>query len=134
MKNNLKELFNFGANNYDLYMDNNDLFSEERRLLNKIKKELVNKTILDVGSGTGEIAIQLSSLPGTKILGIDFSDRMITIAKKKLEKLKISNVNFKVMDVDFIPVDWSFEVVICSFVLGYLKNKVEFISKLKKNM
>ncbi len=49
------------------------------------------KTILDVATGTGDFAItSYNILTPEKITGIDISDGMLDIGRKKIEKLKLS--------------------------------------------
>ena len=47
--------------------------------------------ILDVATGTGDFAIQALSLNPQKITGIDISEGMLSIGRKKIQKLKLSH-------------------------------------------
>jgi demethylmenaquinone methyltransferase/2-methoxy-6-polyprenyl-1,4-benzoquinol methylase len=47
--------------------------------------------ILDVATGTGDFAIQAVVLDPQKITGIDISDGMLAMGRKKVEKLKLSH-------------------------------------------
>ncbi len=44
------------------------------------------ETILDVATGTGDLAIELAKLPNTRIIGIDIAEDMLKIGRKKIEK------------------------------------------------
>ena len=61
------------------------------KALNAALKELSvkqNLNLLDVATGTGDVAFRLHSLlPDARITGIDLSDGMLSIARKKLNKL-----------------------------------------------
>lgn len=46
--------------------------------------------ILDVATGTGDFAIQALRLDPVKVTGIDISEGMLAIGRKKLEKLKLT--------------------------------------------
>jgi len=49
-------------------------------------------SILDVATGTGDMAILACKLPGVKkIIGIDISDGMLELGKKKIENLGLQN-------------------------------------------
>lgn len=50
----------------------------------KLLKELQPKIILDIATGTGDFAIEALSLNPTKIIGIDISEGMLTVAKEKI--------------------------------------------------
>lgn len=49
------------------------------------------KVLLDVATGTGDFAIQALSLNPEKITGVDISEGMLEIGRKKIEKLRLSD-------------------------------------------
>ena len=53
----------------------------------KMLSDLKPKSILDVATGTGDFAIASLSLHPEKVIGIDISDGMLEIGRKKLKKL-----------------------------------------------
>ncbi|MEO8712788.1 MAG: bifunctional demethylmenaquinone methyltransferase/2-methoxy-6-polyprenyl-1,4-benzoquinol methylase UbiE, partial [Parafilimonas sp.] len=55
-------------------------------------KEIHPKLILDVATGTGDLAITANKIlkPG-KIIGIDISEGMLELGRKKIEKLNLTN-------------------------------------------
>jgi len=45
-------------------------------------------TFLDVATGTGDVAIQIvkqGQYPGTRVTGVDFSEKMLTLGRKKVQ-------------------------------------------------
>ena len=54
-------------------------------------KPLHPQFILDVATGTGDFAIQALSLNPQKITGIDISEGMLGIGRKKIQKLRLSH-------------------------------------------
>ena len=54
-------------------------------------KPLQPRHILDVATGTGDFAIQALSLKPEKITGIDISEGMLAMGRKKLVKLNLSD-------------------------------------------
>lgn len=61
-------------------------------------KDAVN--ILEIGVGAGANIDYYPS--GVQIVAIDLSDKMIELAKKKADRLKISGVELRVMDVQYL--------------------------------
>ncbi len=56
--------------------------------------------ILDVGTGSGAIALALASkITDASILGIDVSPDAIALAERNKKRLKLQNVSFEVVDV-----------------------------------
>ena len=63
-----------------------------KKAINQLK-DLHPKLILDVATGTGDVAIMTyHQLHPEKIIGIDISEGMLEFGKKKLEKLQLNNV------------------------------------------
>ena len=58
----------------------------------KILKKYNPKTILDVATGTGDFAIELSNMHPEKIIGVDISKGMLDVGVKKIEKKKLSKL------------------------------------------
>lgn len=54
-------------------------------------KELKPKVILDVATGTGDLALEAMSLDPEKIIGLDISVGMLEIGREKIAKRKLSD-------------------------------------------
>ncbi len=63
-----------------------------RRRVIKVLKEFQPKEIIDVATGTGDLAIQISKIHPDKIVGIDIAEEMLAIAKAKISKKKLDNI------------------------------------------
>lgn len=67
---------------------------------------LMPKRILDVATGTADLAIALSETTATSIIGCDISEGMMEIGKKKVAKKGLSNlISFKLGDSERLPFD-----------------------------
>lgn len=66
--------------------------------------------VLELGCGTGDICIQLTECAG-RVVGTDFAENMIEIAKKRFPHLKFSVANAE--DVPYN--DNEFDVVVCNY-------------------
>ena len=89
----------------------------------RIKK---GDTVIDLGSGAGNDAFVARKITGEegKVIGIDFTDAMIVLARKNAEKLNLSNVEFRQGDIEDMPVTSNkADVSISNCVLNLVPNK-----------
>ncbi|MEJ2113860.1 MAG: ubiquinone/menaquinone biosynthesis methyltransferase, partial [Flavobacteriaceae bacterium] len=56
-----------------------------RKKVVKIIKDKKPESILDIATGTGDLAIQFSETSASKIIGLDISNGMLEIGKSKIE-------------------------------------------------
>ena len=98
----VKEMFDSIAPAYD-FMNRAMTFGIDkcwRAKAVKMIKAYSPKTILDVATGTGDLAIKLArSLCPNKITGIDLSEGMIAIGQKKVADAHLDNI------IDFVAGD-----------------------------
>ncbi len=74
----------------------------------------VDKSVLDVATGTGSLAIELGK-QAEKVVGIDLSDKMLAVARKKS---KSDNISFQQMDASQMAFDDdTFDIVTISLGL-----------------
>lgn len=73
-----------------------------------------NKNVLELGCGTAEL---LASTKPSYGVGIDFSEKMIDIAKNQFP-----NLNFLVQDAEHLDVNFKFDYIILSDLLNSLKD------------
>ncbi|MCD0463950.1 bifunctional demethylmenaquinone methyltransferase/2-methoxy-6-polyprenyl-1,4-benzoquinol methylase UbiE [Flavobacterium sp. LC2016-23] len=63
-----------------------------RKKVLKIVSDKKPKIILDIATGTGDLAILMAQTNAEKIIGLDISAGMLEVGKKKVEEKKLSNV------------------------------------------
>ena len=61
--------------------------SWRKRVIQIIKKEN-SKFILDIATGTGDLAIALAKTDTTKIIGLDLSEQMLSFGREKKKDTK----------------------------------------------
>ena len=108
----IASLFSRSAASYDKYSQLQKTLS--MGLAAKIKMQCIAPSnILDIGTGTGDLAIMLAQLTSAKkIIGIDIAPGMIEFARKKS---KDERVSFMVAGAEELPfTDGSFDVVASS--------------------
>ncbi|WP_394775939.1 bifunctional demethylmenaquinone methyltransferase/2-methoxy-6-polyprenyl-1,4-benzoquinol methylase UbiE [Flavobacterium sp.] len=77
-----------------------------RKKVLKIVSDKKPKIILDIATGTGDLAILMTQTNAEKIIGLDISAGMLEVGKKKIEDKKLSNVIDMVLgDSENIPFD-----------------------------
>lgn len=75
------------------------------------------KNILDVATGTGDLAIAASKLNPDKIIGIDIAAQMLDVGKKKLKEKGLTElITMQVGDSEALPfADNSFDAITCAY-------------------
>jgi SAM-dependent methyltransferase len=82
--------------------------------------------VLDLGTGTGSVAIAAASLvgPGGRVLGLDVSHEMLVLAKRQATALGLVNCSFQKGRGEAIPVgDGTCDVVLASLSLMYVLDR-----------
>ena len=95
-----------------------------RKNVVKLVKRKSPKRILDVATGTGDLAIALYETLANEIVGIDISERMLEIGKKKVEKNQLQkNIKMEIGDAERInyPANY-FDAVTVSFGVRNFEN------------
>jgi len=86
-----------------------------KRLVCVVSKQQPKK-ILDVATGTGDVAFALQRKTGAEITGIDISEGMLAVAQKKHENNQLSNVHFQIASAEALPfADGTFDAVTVAF-------------------
>lgn len=88
-----------------------------RKKLVKVISSSKPKKTLDIATGTAEVAIELTKIEKNKVTGIDISDKMLEIAKKKIIRLKLeSKVSLANEDAEKMNfTDNSFDAITIAF-------------------
>lgn len=89
--------------------------------------------VIDLGSGAGNDAFIARRITGEKgkVIGIDFTDEMISKARVNAEKLGYTNVEFRHGDIDSMPVTSNkADVIVSNCVLNLVPNKHKVFSEI----
>jgi demethylmenaquinone methyltransferase/2-methoxy-6-polyprenyl-1,4-benzoquinol methylase len=84
-----------------------------RKNVFNIAKSTKPESILDIATGTGDMAIMFAKTDASKIVGLDISAGMLEVAKTKVRKANLENtVALELGDAEHLPFeDNSFDVV-----------------------
>ena len=78
------------------------------------------QAVLDLGTGTGRM-LQLLSPHANRVVGVDMSPAMLSIARAEVERANLRNVQLRQGDVYALPVERdSYDLVLVHQVLHYL--------------
>jgi arsenite methyltransferase len=83
-------------------------------------------TVLDLGSGAGNDAFVARSITGEKgkVIGVDFTEKMIAKARANAHKLGFNNVEFRQGDIENLPVEHNtIDVIVSNCVLNLVPDK-----------
>ncbi len=90
-------------------------------------------TVIDLGSGAGNDCFVARHETGAegKVIGIDFTPKMINKARINADKLGFNNVEFREGDIDNMPVaDAIADVIVSNCVLNLVPNKPKVIKEI----
>lgn len=121
----IKEDWNTMAAAYEEFGTAEDSYSYniEWRCIRKLLPELKGKSVLDIGCGTGIFTFLLEAFEPERLVGIDLSEKMLAIAKKKADSQR-SKAEFICGDAADIreKIDVQFDFIFSSTTTHYIKN------------
>lgn len=100
------------------------------RLL-EVAKPRRNQSVLDVGTGTGLVALGAARLVGKRgtVVGVDVSERMLAEARRRAA----ANIRFVAMDAErLVFKDASFDLVFYGDVLAYLEDPTASLEEARR--
>lgn len=105
----------------------------KRAMLRRIEA-LKPTDILDVASGTGDIALALAEKnPSAHVVGTDLSENMLSVARRRADSAHLKNVEFRVENAMQISLaDESFDVAVVSFGLRNMPNYEQVLSEMTR--
>jgi demethylmenaquinone methyltransferase/2-methoxy-6-polyprenyl-1,4-benzoquinol methylase len=93
-----------------------------------LAQKLPEALALDVATGTGDLAVALSKLPKTKVVGVDLSNQMLEVARKKTSAVDFYEGN--ALDLEFKSN--VFDVVTAGFGVRNFENLVQGLSEMQR--
>jgi demethylmenaquinone methyltransferase/2-methoxy-6-polyprenyl-1,4-benzoquinol methylase len=120
------QMFNDIARSYDFLnhlLSLNIDKSWRKKAIKKLKSKNP-KMILDVATGTGDLALAAISLKPDKIVGVDVSEGMLSVAKEKVARRNLSStITFVLAPCEKLPFsDSSFDAAMVAFGVRNFEN------------
>lgn len=90
-------------------------------------------TILDLGSGAGNDCFIARAIVGDsgKVIGVDMTETMIDLARENADKLGLNNVEFRLGEIEKLPITSNkIDVVVSNCVLNLVPDKEKAFSEI----
>lgn len=130
----IEEMFDDISKRYD-FLNHFLSMGIDRGWRKKVIKEIKavpHHAILDIATGTGDVAIAASGLD-TQITGLDLSEKMLDVAREKVSKRGINNIELIKGDSENLPYDdATFDVVTVSFGVRNFEDLRKGLSEMQR--
>jgi demethylmenaquinone methyltransferase/2-methoxy-6-polyprenyl-1,4-benzoquinol methylase len=95
-------------------------------------KETQPESILDIATGTGDLAINLTKTNAKKIIGLDISEGMLEVGRKKITNKKLDKtITMMVGDSENLPFDNdTFDAITVAFGIRNFENLEKGLSEI----
>jgi demethylmenaquinone methyltransferase / 2-methoxy-6-polyprenyl-1,4-benzoquinol methylase len=135
-KENIQKMFDDISGHYDFlnhFLSLGVDYSWRRKFVKQLSRSNP-KVILDVATGTGDLAILMCSLEQTQVTGVDISGNMLEIAQQKsLEKKLQERIRFETGDAENLSFsDETFDAVTVSFGVRNFENMEKGLLEMKR--
>ena len=90
--------------------------------------------VLDVGCGTGNPSLQIAAAvaPTGSVVGVDLSEQMVEICRRKADRLGLSNVRYLVGQAERLDeAPGGFDAVACRFGIMFMPDAVGGLTRLR---
>lgn len=133
-KEQVTEMFDTISNEYD-GLNRVISFGIDVKWRNKVVKIVSQKqpeNILDIATGTGDLAINLASTNAKEIIGLDISNGMLEVGRKKIVTKKLENIISMVTgDSENLPFDDNtFDAITVAFGVRNFENLEKGLSEI----
>ena len=135
-KDQVATMFNNISKNYD---DLNRVISfgidiSWRKKVVQIVSKNNPQQILDIATGTGDLALMMSTLAPEKIIGLDISEGMLSVGKEKISKAQLNDkIEMVVGDSEDIPyADNTFDAITVSFGVRNFANLDKGLGEIRR--
>ncbi|NIF06408.1 bifunctional demethylmenaquinone methyltransferase/2-methoxy-6-polyprenyl-1,4-benzoquinol methylase [Chryseobacterium artocarpi] len=135
-KSQVEDMFDNIAPKYDLL---NHVLSMKIDVLwrNKLVRWMKNdnpQEVLDVATGTGDLAITIEKGTGSKVVGLDLSQQMLNVGVIKIKKLKLDGkISMQKGDAENLPFEENrFDAVSVAFGVRNFENLTKGLAELRR--
>lgn len=103
----------------------------KKKIVALLKKKKPTK-VLDVATGTGDLAIMISEIKSAEIIGVDISEGMLKVGRKKVESKNLSDrISLIQADSENLPFeDHNFDVITVAYGIRNFENLEKGLSEM----
>ena len=124
--------YNWNAQDYAKNSQNQFQWAQE--LIPKLKLH-GNEALLDIGCGDGKITAELARcLPKGRVVGVDSSEKMITLAKTTFSAKDNPNLSFHVMDARKLTFQAEFDVAFSNAALHWIVDQKAVLAGVHRSL
>jgi demethylmenaquinone methyltransferase/2-methoxy-6-polyprenyl-1,4-benzoquinol methylase len=119
----LNHLLSFGTDRY-----------WRRKAIGKIRESCNNPRIIDVATGTGDLAIEAVKINPVKITGIDISEKMLEIGRQKIKARNLEDIIdlIKCNSENICFEDNTFDAAMAAFGVRNFRDPVKGLSEMRR--
>ena len=130
----VEKMFDNISGNYD-FLNRLITFRMDKRWRQRVLKLIADQnpeSILDIATGTGDMAILFASTKATNILGVDISQGMLNVAEEKIKAQQLQNrIKTAIQNSEDLKLgDNSFDVVTVSYGIRNFDNLEKGLSEM----
>lgn len=137
-KEQVAQMFDTISGNYDNLNRMISLGTDQgwRKKVLKLVDNQSPETLLDIATGTGDLAILLSKTQASKIVGLDLSEGMLAVGKEKVKALQLDHrIQMIQGDSENLPFeDNSFDAITVAFGIRNFENLEKGLSEILRVM
>jgi len=135
-KESVREMFNEISGRYD-FLNHFLSFGIDRYWRKRLVREMLQSKpgyVLDLATGTADLAIELHQQGGTRITGVDISEKMIAVGREKIAKAGFSSaIELSYGDAEDLQFPGeNFDAAMIAFGVRNFENLEQGISELKR--
>ena len=137
-KEQVADMFNSIAGKYD-FLNHFLSMGIDKGWRRKAIKEIASvkpQTILDIATGTGDLAIAASKINPQEIVGVDISEGMLEVGRKKIKSLNLENIiTLQKGDSEALGFESnSFDAITCAYGVRNFENLVAGLKEMNRVM
>jgi SAM-dependent methyltransferase len=99
---------------------NNANLLEEKPAIMNLCQNVTDKCILDLGCGYGENCLTFSKMGAARVVGIDISKRMLSIANSENKRDNITYLNLDMNNISIL--EEKYDIIFSSLAVHYIKD------------